>query len=145
MANPAQDPLNRRQPEVVQTPESSERPGPFVFHASPPTLDRRSPARQAYVLLRSTFIVLPIIVGVDKFFDVLVNWDTYLSPSINSAVATPTHPFMQIAGVIEVVIGFGIALQPRLMNLALAVASIAMGRLGAQVDQVPKRRLQALQ
>jgi hypothetical protein len=35
---------------------------------------------QAFWLLRIGFTLLPIAFGLDKFFDVLVNWEIYLAP-----------------------------------------------------------------
>ena len=47
---------------------------------------KSDPAYQAFWLLRIGFAALPIVVGVDKFFDVLVNWEIYLAPWINDIV-----------------------------------------------------------
>jgi hypothetical protein len=46
------------------------------------------PAYQAFLLLRIAFIVAPIVFGLDKFFDVLVDWKSYLAPWINDIVLT---------------------------------------------------------
>ena len=39
-------------------------------------------AYQAYRILQTGFVVAPIIAGLDKFTDKLVNWDMYLAPQI---------------------------------------------------------------
>ena len=36
------------------------------------------PAFQAYQILRLGFTVAPIVAGLDKFFNLLVNWEQYL-------------------------------------------------------------------
>ena len=43
-----------------------------------------SPARQAYRILHLGFTVLPIVAGLDKFFNLLVDWNQYLSPLMNN-------------------------------------------------------------
>jgi hypothetical protein len=35
---------------------------------------REDPAYQAFLLLRIGFALAPILFGLDKFFDVMVNW-----------------------------------------------------------------------
>ena len=40
-----------------------------------------SPSRQAYQILHLGFTVAPILAGLDKFFNLLVNWDQYLPRS----------------------------------------------------------------
>ncbi|HEY1523135.1 MAG TPA: hypothetical protein VGF70_09000 [Solirubrobacteraceae bacterium] len=46
---------------------------------------RRSSGYQSFWLLRVGFTVAPIVVGADKFADVLVNWEKYLAPWIRNA------------------------------------------------------------
>ena len=49
--------------------------------------DWRDPRYQAYMLLRIAFTVAPIAFGLDKFFNVLVDWPNYLAPWINDIAA----------------------------------------------------------
>jgi hypothetical protein len=44
---------------------------------------KTDPAYQAYTLLRIGFAVAPIAFGIDKFFNVMVNWEKYLAPWIH--------------------------------------------------------------
>jgi uncharacterized membrane protein YphA (DoxX/SURF4 family) len=71
------------------------------------------PAYQAYVLLRVGFAVLPILFGLDKFFDVLVNWEIYLAPWINDIVPGNAAEAMYAVGVVEILAGIAVALKPR--------------------------------
>jgi hypothetical protein len=71
-------------------------------------------ARQAFVLLRTVFTIAPIAFGLDKFAQVLTDWDQYLAPWIDRIVPGTTHQAMLAVGVIEVVAGILVALQPRL-------------------------------
>jgi uncharacterized membrane protein YphA (DoxX/SURF4 family) len=79
------------------------------------TLDRlkADPAYQAFWLLRVGFAVLPVLVGLDKFFDVLVNWEIYLAPWINDIVPGNAAEAMYAVGVIEILAGIAVALKPR--------------------------------
>ena len=45
-----------------------------------------SGARQAFLLLRTVFTIAPIVFGLDKFFEVMTDWDKYLAPWINDLV-----------------------------------------------------------
>jgi hypothetical protein len=78
-------------------------------------LSRRAqnPAYQAYFVLYIGFIVAPLIAGIDKFFDVLVNWDQYLAPIVTRIIPVATHTFMQAVGVIEIVAAVLVAVKPR--------------------------------
>lgn len=84
--------------------------------AAPPRtihLRRADPARQALALLRTGFTVAPIAFGLDKFFDRLVDWRTYLAPAIDRHVPGNAHQAMLVVGVIEIVAGLVVALRPR--------------------------------
>jgi hypothetical protein len=72
------------------------------------------PAYQAYVILYCGFIALPILAGVDKFFQLLVNWDMYLAPVVTRTLSLSAHTFMLIVGVIEIVAGLIVLLRPQI-------------------------------
>jgi hypothetical protein len=73
----------------------------------------RNPAFQAFALLRIGFTVAPILFGLDKFLDWLVDWRIYLAPEINDLVPGDAHQAMLAVGVIEIVAGLLVALRPR--------------------------------
>src|SRR5215211_4317119 len=68
---------------------------------------------QAFALLRIAFTVAPIAFGLDKFFNVMVDWPLYLAPWINDIVPGSGQDFMYLVGVIEIVAGIVVALKPR--------------------------------
>ena len=74
---------------------------------------KSDPAYQAFWLLRVGFAALPILVGLDKFFDVLVNWEIYFAPWINDIVPGTAAEAMYAVGVIEILAGIAVALKPR--------------------------------
>ena len=71
------------------------------------------PGYQAFLLLRIGFAVLPIVFGLDKFFNVFVDWEQYLAPWINDIVPGNASDAMHIVGVVEIVAGFAVLLKPR--------------------------------
>jgi len=78
-----------------------------------PVHDLRDPGYQAFLLLRTVFTVAPILFGLDKLTNLLVQWDTYLAPWINDLVPGTGAQAMYVVGVVEVVAGLAVALAPR--------------------------------
>jgi uncharacterized membrane protein HdeD (DUF308 family) len=79
------------------------------------------PAHQAYLILYVGFAALPIIAGIDKFFDLLTNWDTYLAPVVTQTLNMNAHPFMMIVGVIEIAAGLLVAFRPQIGAYIVAI------------------------
>ena len=75
--------------------------------------DRHDPRYQAFLLLRIAFTVAPIAFGLDKFFNVLVDWPQYLAPWIDDIVPGSAQQAMYAVGAIEIVAGLLVALKPR--------------------------------
>src|SRR5437773_2181888 len=67
---------------------------------------------QAYQILHWAFVVAPIIAGLDKFFNKLVDWSVYLWEPLGRLVGG-ADTFMRIVGAIEIVAGFLVAFKPR--------------------------------
>lgn len=55
--------------------------------------------------LRLTYGLVPIVAGLDKFTNVLVDWTQYLSPGIRELAPVSPSTLMMIVGVIEIVAG----------------------------------------
>lgn len=70
-------------------------------------------AHQAYKILHFGFVVAPLLAGIDKFTDLLCNWDQYLAPAIAHMLPFSAHTFMQIVGVIEIVAALVVWFRPR--------------------------------
>lgn len=75
--------------------------------------DVSGPAYQAYRILHAGFVVAPIVAGLDKFFNLLVNWEQYLPGFVNNMVGGHGHELMLVAGVVEVIAGLGVLFKPR--------------------------------
>jgi uncharacterized membrane protein YphA (DoxX/SURF4 family) len=59
--------------------------------------------KQGYWLLRVVFGAVPIVAGLDKFTNLLTDWQQYLSPLVGRIV--PATTFMQVVGVVEILAG----------------------------------------
>jgi uncharacterized membrane protein YphA (DoxX/SURF4 family) len=47
----------------------------------------------------------PFLAGLDKFFNLLTNWEMYLSPVAERLLPVSATTFMHVVGVIEMVVG----------------------------------------
>ena len=61
-----------------------------------------------YIPLRLVYGLVPIVAGLDKFLNLLTQWDKYLPASAANALPVSTHTFMLIVGVIEIVAGLAV-------------------------------------
>jgi hypothetical protein len=77
-------------------------------------------AHRAFLLLRSAFTVAPILFGLDKFANLMTDWEQYLAPWINDLVPGSAHDAMMMVGVIEIVAGIVVAVAPRWGGLLVA-------------------------
>ena len=119
------------------------------------------PDYQAYQILHLGFTVAPIAAGLDKFFNLLVNWEQYLPPFVNNLAGGHGHELMLVVGVIEIIAGLGVFFKPKvfayvvsawllliivnlllipgyydvaLRDFGLALAALALGRLSSKFD-----------
>jgi uncharacterized membrane protein YphA (DoxX/SURF4 family) len=82
---------------------------------------RVEPAYAAFLTLLIGFVVLPIVFGLDKFANVLTNWEGYLAPWLVGLLPFSPHTAMLIVGVVEIVAGILIALKPRYAAYVVAI------------------------
>jgi hypothetical protein len=133
------------------------------------TTDIRDARFQAYALLRTGFAVAPILFGLDKFFEVLVDWPIYLAPWVNDIAPGSAQDFMYFVGAVEILAGVVVAVKPRygaylvaawlggiivnllshsgfydiaLRDFGLLIGALALARLAAVYDP-PLRRSSA--
>jgi hypothetical protein len=121
--------------------------------------DLAAPIYQAYVVGRAAYTVAPIVMGADKFFNILTAgrpWSDYLWPGIPQLTGIPANTFMLGVGVIEIVAGVLVFLSTRhfawlvaawlgaiVVNLALLgnVWDIAMRDVGLMLGAIVTARL----
>lgn len=120
------------------------------------------PGYQAYQILHLGFTVAPIVAGLDKFFNLLVNWEQYLPPLAHNLVGGHGHELMMVVGIIEIIAGLGVFFKPKvfayvvsawllliivnllmipgyydvaLRDFGLALGALALGRLSSKFDR----------
>jgi hypothetical protein len=120
------------------------------------------PAYQAHQILHVAFVVAPVVAGLDKFFNLLVNWEQYLPSFVNKMVGGHGHELMLVAGVVEIIAGLGVWFKPKffayvvsawllmivvnllmipgyydiaLRDFGLALGALALGRLSQKFDR----------
>lgn len=59
----------------------------------------------AWWTLRIALGLAPIFSGLDKFSNLLTNWEMYLAPGVPSLLHVSATTFMHVVGVIEIVVG----------------------------------------
>ena len=62
----------------------------------------------AYWALRVAFGFGPLLAGLDKFTNILVNWEKYLSPAAARVMPISATTFMHAVGAIEIIVGLAI-------------------------------------
>ena len=75
--------------------------------------DPRDPGFQGFALLWIGFTLAPILFGLDKFFDWLVDWPIYLAPEINDLIPGNAHQAMLLIGAVEILAGLVVAVRPK--------------------------------
>jgi uncharacterized membrane protein YphA (DoxX/SURF4 family) len=86
--------------------------------------------------LRALFGFVPIAAGLDKFFNLLTNWEAYLNPIAIKIVPVSPTTFMHIVGVIEIIAGIVVFSQFTKLGayvvtawlLAIALNLLTMGK-----------------
>jgi len=81
---------------------------------------RDNPAYQAFLILRTGFIVAPILFGLDKFTNLLADWTTYLAPAVDRLVPGSASDAMLAVGVVEIVAGLVVAVRPKIGGYLVA-------------------------
>jgi hypothetical protein len=84
------------------------------------SISASKPSYQAYQILHLGFTVAPIVAGLDKFFNLLVNWEQYLPAFVKNMTGGHGHELMLAVGVIEIVAGLGVWFKPRLFAYVVA-------------------------
>ena len=72
------------------------------------TIERKSDLATIYMPLRLTYGLVPVVAGLDKFFNLLTDWGAYLPPAATDLLPISTTVFMQLVGVIEIIAGLAV-------------------------------------
>ena len=65
----------------------------------------------SYWALRVTYVLVPLLAGLDKFLhlDLLTTWSQYLSSTFERLIPIPPGAFLRIAGAVEIIAGLLVA------------------------------------
>ena len=92
-------------------------------HSSPPPAVSAAPLDFGYVaflLLRGGFVALPILVGIDKYSDWMVDWRQYLWNGIPNTLHISPTTFMHVAGAIEIIAALVVLFAPQVGGALVA-------------------------
>jgi hypothetical protein len=82
---------------------------------------RNDPVNQAFTVLRTGFVALPILMGLDKFVQVMNdNWPMYLASEFNDIIPGSAQDAMYIVGGVEILAGLVVLVIPRFGGLLVA-------------------------
>ena len=132
-------------------------------------MNRTDQLDSAYWPLRLTYGLVPLLAGLDKFFNLLADWPSYLSPRVASMLPVSVPTFMHVVGVVEMAVGLLVLTRfPRLgaylamgwlvliagnlliaghfdiavRDVALAVGAFTLAKFVEAREAVPARRSQ---
>jgi hypothetical protein len=74
---------------------------PATMPATQPTPNLESLYRPLWL----TYGLVPLLAGLDKFFNLLTDWPKYLSPVMAGLLPMSAQTFMHAVGVIEIAVG----------------------------------------
>ncbi|HEY0712545.1 MAG TPA: hypothetical protein VGF45_07720 [Polyangia bacterium] len=80
---------------------------------------------QVWWMLRAVFGAIPVVAGLDKFFNLLTNWEQYLSPLVLGFSPFSGTTLMRLVGIIEIAVGLMIL--TRWTRVGAYVASAWLG------------------
>ncbi len=95
-------------------------------------------------LMRIALGLMATLAGLDKFFDILADWGSYVSPAAAQLLPFSTDVLMWIVGVVEIAVGIGILTAVPVLGayvasawlLLVAVNLIIAGHLDVAVRDV---------
>ena len=76
------------------------------------TLNANQTLNTVFNILKLTYGIVPIVAGLDKFTNLLTDWEKYLHPGIAAMIPFSPHTFMIIVGVIEIIAGIIVLVKP---------------------------------
>ena len=84
-------------------------------------ITRAEPAHQAYLALWLGFVVLPLVVGLDKLIGFTgTTWDAYLATWVNDIVSGSAAAAMTMVGIVEIAAAIVVAVAPRIGGYVVA-------------------------
>lgn len=99
--------------------------------------EKTGPVYEAFRVLYLWFVVLPILAGLDKIFQISGVWNAYLAPDFTALLPFTENVFLMILGIIEVIVGIIVAIKPRIGSRIIIVwlllVTVNLALIGASV------------
>ena len=76
--------------------------------------------KQPFNLLKFTFVIVPIVAGLDKFTNLLTDWTQYINPAFLEMLPFSGSTFMMIVGIIEIIAGVIVLIKTELGGYIVA-------------------------
>lgn len=76
------------------------------------TIESSKTLHSVFNILKLTYGLVPVVAGLDKFTNLLTNWEQYLHPGLASMLPFSAYTFMMIVGIIEIVAGLIVLSRP---------------------------------
>ena len=109
---------------MATTATSTTAPGTSGLHRRTAAPERSArlhdPAFEAYLILRTAFVVAPVLFGLDKFFNWMTYWPKYLWVGFPNVISVSPQHFMYGVGAVEILAGVLVLLLPRLASYVVA-------------------------
>ena len=88
--------------------------------------------KHPFNLLKFTFVIVPIVAGLDKFTNLLTDWTQYINPAFLEMLPFSGSTFMMIVGIIEIIAGVIVLIKTELGGYIVAawLTLIALTLLG---------------
>jgi hypothetical protein len=84
------------------------------------TQNQTSTLTSTFNLMKLAYGIVPIVAGLDKFTNLLTDWEQYLHPGIADMLPFSPHTFMMIVGVIEIIAGIIVLARPAIGGIIVA-------------------------
>jgi uncharacterized membrane protein YphA (DoxX/SURF4 family) len=90
------------------------------------TSEKTTRVAKTHLLLKLTYSLIPIVAGLDKFTNILTDWEQYLNPALVDLLPVSAQTFMMIVGVIEIVAGVLVFIKTEVGSLIVAAWLVAI-------------------
>ena len=79
-----------------------------------------------HLALKLTYGLVPFLAGADKFFNILADWPSYLSPAIAGTIGISPAVLMPVIGVIEMIVGLMVLTRWTRLGAMVAMAWLTL-------------------
>ena len=77
--------------------------------------------KAAFGLAHAVMVSVPLLAGIDKYFNFITDWERYVSPALRPFIPMSPKTVMHCAGVAEIAVGLTVAAKPRAGSLLLSL------------------------